>query len=85
MKYRKKPIVINAIKWTGNIDEIVDGLQVKNEFPRFPYLLNNELIIPTLEGTMRADIGDYIIRGIQNELYPCKPQIFEASYEKVEE
>lgn len=85
MKYRKKPVVVNAVKWNGNIDEIINALQVKNSFPRFPYLLNGELIIPTLEGTMKANIGDYIIRGIANELYPCKPEIFEASYEKVEE
>ncbi len=48
-------------------------------------LLEDEKIIETLEGDMRGDVGDYLIRGVQGELYPCKPDIFKATYELVEE
>ena len=84
MKYRKKPIVIEAIQWLGNnFGEIVYA------FPECSgsWLIYNddELIINTLEGNMIASIGDYIIKGIKGEFYPCKPDIFEASYEAVNE
>lgn len=80
MKYRKKPIVIEAIKWDGkltsiecfNIPEVHQELDCDN------------LYIPTLEGVMRAEVGDYIIKGVKGEFYPCKPDIFEDTYEKVD-
>ncbi len=59
MKYRKKPVVVDA------------------------YQTNKEVIIHTLEGDMKADVGDYIITGVKGEQYPCKPDIFEQTYEKV--
>ena len=71
-RYRKKPIVIEAIQWTGdNPDEILDwsGLHAGQLW----------VAIETLEGTMKADIGDWIIKGVQGEFYPCKPDIFEAT------
>lgn len=49
------------------------------------YQTDKELIIPTLEGNMHASVGDYIITGVNGEKYPCKPDIFHKSYEKVEE
>ena len=76
MRYRKKPVVIDAIQWTGNnLSEIQvfykpDGI-----------LVGDEIYINTLEGTMKASIGDFIIKGIKGEFYPCKPDIFEATYE----
>ena len=79
MKYRKKPVVIDAVKWTGeNFDEIT----------RFATLSRVELSdgllhIITLEGMMVADEGDFIIKGVKGEYYPCKPDIFEKTYEKV--
>lgn len=78
-KYRKKPIVIEAIQFNGeNQREIADfmGEMIRTNF--FP-----DIYIETLEGTMKANIGDYIIKGIKGEFYPCKPDIFEATYEKV--
>lgn len=79
-KYRKKPVVIEAIQWDGNLDTL-------KEFPAKDienvYLREGNLYIQTLEGEMRADIGDYIIRGIKGEYYPCKPDIFEQTYELV--
>lgn len=80
MKYRKKPVTIEAIKWTGdNISEIIvfggSRIIVRD---------NNVLVIPTLEGDHEAQIGDMIIKGIKGELYPCKPDIFDATYDAVE-
>ncbi len=89
MKYRKKPVVIEAIQWIGGEDcareiralEINDGDR-SIEFIGIP---PHEVSIETLEGTMKAQFKDYIIKGVQGELYPCKPDIFESTYEKVEE
>ena len=83
MKYRKKPIIVEAIQYTGqNMLYITDfiGINAKKYYTGFDHI-----IIHTLEGDMRADIGDWIIKGIKGEFYPCKPDIFEATYEKVEE
>lgn len=60
MKYRKKPVVIDAYQTTVEFE------------------------IPTLEGTMKASIGDWIITGVKGEIYPCKPDIFESTYELAE-
>lgn len=77
MKYRKKPIVIDAIQYTGkNVNEIVLFTGKHN----IDY--GDHLRIKTLEGTMTANIGDYIIKGVSGEFYPCKPYIFEQTYEK---
>lgn len=94
MKYRKKPVVIDAWKWDGvNIDDILqhvdfdklpsDGVHKTPGIGHTP--ATGELYIPTLEGTMCARPGDYIIKGVQGEFYPCKPDIFEATYEAVDE
>ena len=78
-KYRKKPVVIEAIQWNEeNTMEILKWAGNK------AYLYDS-LYIKTLEGDHKATIGDYIIKGIKGEFYPCKPDIFEATYEKVEE
>jgi hypothetical protein len=77
MHYRKKPVVVEAIQWTGtNTDAVL-------QFTACPRVLASPqaLVIETLEGDMRADIGDWIIRGVKGELYPCKPDIFEQTYE----
>lgn len=88
VKYRKKPVVIDAIQYLGhsNYDEICSyvGQELVMEYSNeedFPDGQN--ILIPTLEGEMNAQKGDYIIKGIQGEFYPCKPDIFEASYEIV--
>ena len=93
MKYKKKPIEIEALQWTGeNHREIFNFLG--NEDTEYMtaaginfYIDFNKvkggLIIKTLEGEHIATIGDYIIKGIKGEYYPCKPNIFEMTYEKV--
>lgn len=80
MKYRKKPVVIEAIQYDGSgksVSEIYCNLGT--EF----YLNADGLYIKTLEGDMKANVGDYIIKGINGEMYPCKPGIFEKTYEEV--
>jgi len=90
-KYRKKPIVIEAIQWTGsNLNEIKEFVgealiydivdtawKVGKGVPRV------DMQIKTPEGNHECSKGDYIIKGIKGEFYPCKPDIFEATYEKV--
>lgn len=84
-KYRKKPVVIEAMRATPETVETVAawcGGRVVYD-PSDVYLA---LDIPTLEGIMRAEThtgGDYVIRGVKGEFYPCKPDIFEATYERV--
>lgn len=82
MKFRKKPVVIDAVQWTGNANEIESFMKQ----PMLSVFENDKptLKITTLEGTMTAEPGDWIIRGIKGEFYPCKPDIFEATYEKVQ-
>jgi hypothetical protein len=81
INYRKKPVVIQAIQWTGDNLEEVLSLGTTREVT----MVNDQLSIATLEGDHLAIKGDFIIKGVQGELYPCKPDIFEATYEKVEE
>lgn len=78
-RYRKKPVVIEAVQFTGdNVDEITTFLGGGSDWNVSTY---DVIVIETLEGDMEASVGDYIIRGIQGEFYPCKPTIFAASYE----
>ena len=78
-KYRKKPVIIEAIQWTGdNLNEIVMFTEKHNL-----QCGENELKIKTLEGNMITFLGDYIIKGVRGEFYPCKPDIFEQTYEEV--
>jgi hypothetical protein len=83
MKYRKKPVVIEAIQWTGENTSDIDTFTNSNfvEVTRGGIKM---LEIYTLEGVMKAHINDYIIKGVQGEFYPCKPKIFEETYEVAE-
>lgn len=85
MKYRKKPVVVEAIRWTGeNIDELIRFCP-KVGLPKWRIVGEEyELYIHTLEGDHRVNTGDYIIRGVAGEYYPCKPDIFEKTYEPME-
>lgn len=86
-QYRKKPVVIEAFKY--GIDPRPDWFNDK--------VTSNEIVthvedsslyyceIKTLEGIMRGGCGDYIIKGVQGEIYPCKPEIFEMTYDKIDE
>lgn len=85
-KYRKKPVVIEAIKWNGkNADEVFSFMGRKMTSFDDDMLSDwSQIIIYTLEGDMIASVGDYIIKGVDGEFYPCKPDIFEKTYEVVE-
>ena len=86
MKYRKKPVVIEAVQWTGaNVDEVLGGFILARGSARREPSAPQSIYIDTLEGTMRADKDDWVIRGVKGEFYPCKPDIFAATYEPVEE
>ena len=80
--YMKKKIVVQAMVWTGDNPE-----DLKQFMEDQGYYFNDEdcgLYIETLEGDHKANTGDYIIKGVKGEFYPCKPDIFEMSYEEVE-
>jgi hypothetical protein len=80
-KFRKKPVVIDAVQWLGGnfiaIDEFIT-------VPHSTFPAEGKIIIPTLEGDMLASIDDWIIRGVNGEFYPCKPDIFEKTYDLAE-
>ena len=84
-KYRKKPVVIEAAQFDGSERSIVEILALQSDKVKVLREDAGDLMIPTLEGLMRASVGDYVIRGVQGELYPCKPDIFEQTYDLVEE
>ena len=91
MKFRKKPVVIEAFKigidsipdWF--MDAVTNGIVALN-FSSIGFYHDDGTYadIKTLEGTMRASFGDYIIKGIKGEIYPCKPDIFEQTYERLD-
>lgn len=104
MKYRKKPVEVEAVRWEGDIqssqqlfDLLGGGIHkdCKMWIPHVPYndkidtggnpLTDEPYVVKigTLEGMMTAQVGDWIIKGVKDEVYPCKPDIFDATYEKV--
>lgn len=85
-KFRKKPVVIEAVQWLNQKIVCPPGPMwfVEAEEKGQIQLHGNTLSIHTLEGVMEASPGDWIIRGIKGEIYPCKPDIFAASYEQAE-
>ncbi len=89
-KYRKKPVEVEACQWKGdNLEEIMKFLNSEFKYNKDntyyytdKFLYDEDgLIIRTLEGLMKASIGDYIIKGVNGEYYPCKPDIFKKTYE----
>lgn len=89
MKFRKKPVVIEAVQWTGkNQAEIKAFSASAHCYEDSDYSDGSSLgwkcVIPTMEGDMTANVGDWIIKGVQKEFYPCKPDIFAKTYEPAE-
>ncbi len=86
-KFRKKPIVIEAFQFTGgsNLDPAVPEWFVTGVLSKNVVAAPDHITIVTLEGVMRGDVGDWIIRGVNGEIYPCKPDIFAATYEAVDD
>lgn len=91
MKYRKKPIVIEAVQWNGlNLEEIKEFVGKDLEYNILDTAWevgkgapNVLMKIHTLEGDMDVSKGDFVIKGVSGEFYPCKPDIFEKTYEMV--
>lgn len=80
MKYIKKPVVVDAIRWTGdNWDDIEKFSPYGIKF-NYPSRLKS-LTIDTLEGHVTAECGDWIIKGIEGEIYPCKDSVFQKTYD----
>jgi len=96
-KYRKKPVVIEAMQWDGKVESAhpiiqwvngavgstatwTEGHTVSPGFPDEAWV-SEGIYIQTLEGSMRVSSEDYVIRGVQGEFYPCKPDIFAATYD----
>jgi hypothetical protein len=84
MKYRKRPVVIEAVQYDGT-DEGYAAVCAFAPGIHFDPAGNKTFWVPTWEGLLRASPGDWIIRGVKGELYPCKPDVFEATYEAVTE
>lgn len=82
-KYRKRPVVIEAMEWDGNIVSLTKVMLDANISTIEQDFLSGDVIIPTLEGNMCLRKGDWLVKGTQGELYPCKPDIFKEIYEKV--
>lgn len=93
-QFRKKPVVVDAVQWTGdNLLEVITFTDGKpdlsttvaaEKWEYYKYFVQQQgFKIHTLEGKMSASIGDWIIKGVQGEFYPCKPEIFAATYEAV--
>ena len=87
MKYRKKPVIIEAVQYTGKNEHEIMDFAGDNRVCCVPMsmTLKPAITIDTLEGVMTANEGDFIIRGVKGEFYPCKPDIFTTTYDLVEE
>lgn len=92
LNFRKRPVIIQAVQWTGeNLREVIcftDGpLDARSTHASMKWedycdlVKSDGLKIYTLEGKMSADVGDWIIKGVKGEHYPCKPDVFELTYE----
>lgn len=83
-KFRKKPVVVEAVQWDGKESSIEKIFKFVGKNTGISYSFpDGTLRIPTLEGVMIASSGDWIIKGVNGEFYPCKPDIFEKTYERV--
>jgi hypothetical protein len=78
-KYRKKPVIVEAIQFTNDNYKECESFIGEDDYDNTLNYPN----IKTLEGIMRVSLGDFIIKGVNGEFYPCKPDIFEKTYEKV--
>ena len=85
MKYRKKPVVVEAVQYVPSSSRLSDmALLTFLEGTQWEQV-SDGIVIHTLEGEMKASLFDWLIKGVAGEVYPCKPSIFEATYEVVEQ
>lgn len=86
-RFRKKPVVIDAVRWEGSrsvADVVIWRNALSDDVVHQWRFEGDRAVIPTPEGDMTASPGDWIIRGVKGEFYPCKPDIFETTYEPVD-
>ena len=84
MKYRKKPVIVEAVHYA--VETVVMPKWIQQAFKNGTLFYDeDDLYVETLEGTHHVSVGDYIIKGVKGELYPCKPDIFDKTYEKAVE
>lgn len=84
--YQKKPVIVTAIQWTGKNKKEISDFLTEDMKSEDTFEFNNDgLFIKKSEGKLYASIGDYIIKGVNGEFYPCKPDIFEKTYEEYKE
>lgn len=90
--FQKKPVVIEAVQWKGdNLREVIDFTSLHESARKWTWeeyekvVAEEGLKIFTLEGPLNASIGDWVIRGVRGEFYPCKPDIFKETYDPVQE
>lgn len=87
--FRKKPVVIEAFQWTGGPAQIEDPWWILEALAKpfeevgSAYFVSTAFYLNTLEGQMLVSVGDWVIRGVKGELYPCKPEIFALTYDPV--
>jgi hypothetical protein len=84
-RFRKRPVVIEAMQFTDETKNQCFNFVSCNRYASFDMDGKPQLKIQTLEGVIIASIGDWIIKGVNGEFYPCKPDIFEKTYEEVKE
>lgn len=83
-KFRKKPVVIEAVQYTGDNFFTIMHFMGEGDLTRNTILQTTDRpVIHTLEGDLTASVGDWIIKGVKGEFYPCRPDIFEATYDAV--
>jgi hypothetical protein len=86
MKFRKKPIVIEAVQFNDSTERLMQLSEIVDMEVVVSYSVSGPvMLIKTLEGVMEAKVNDWIIKGVNGEVYPCKPDIFEKTYERVGE
>ena len=78
MKYRKKPVVIEAMELKGGTQSLIEVCKWCGGT-----MIDRQIVIETLEGDITASVGDYVIKGVDGEFYPCKPNIFRKTYEAI--
>lgn len=84
-KYKKKPVVIEAVQWKGEeiLFNVPKWLSDEQDKGVIKFISDKQFTVKTLEGNMVGNVGDFIIQGVQGEIYPCKSDIFYKTYEKV--
>jgi hypothetical protein len=83
-KYRYKPVTVDAVEWEGSLPRVIKGLLPFDVAPEWHVNDGGQLVITTFQNEEVCQLGDYVIKGTQGEIFSCKPDIFEEIYEKLD-